>query len=209
MFYSILFVTHLPTFAQKEINVENKTNIDEVWRKLSGFGGKYQISSYGRIRTNDGDTDAECRPVSTQTDGRYPRAILYGPDGVKKVKRVADLVADTFLWNPNGYRKVVCLDGNTYNVHLDNLMWVSEDDFRDYYRNMPTRTAALGKKEMQEQARLEQEALASRCVWRDYPDGSFKISDRIFQDALNYFVYGVIRDGFFAPEKETFDDLFG
>ena len=188
--------------------MDNNTSIDEVWRKLSGFGGKYQISSYGRVRTNSGDTDAECRPVSIQTDGRCPRVALYGPDGVKKVKRVADLVADTFLWNPNGYRRVVCLDGNMYNVHLDNLMWVSEDDFRDYYRNMPTRAAALGKKEMQEQARIEQETLASRCVWRDYPDGSFKISDRIFQDALNYFVYGVVRDGFFAPEKETFDELF-
>lgn len=198
MFYSILFVTHLSTFAQKEIDMENKTSIDEVWRKLSGFGGKYQISSYGRVRTNDGDTDAECRPVSIQTDGRYPRVALYGPDGVKKVKRVADLVADAFLWNPNGYRKVVCLDGNMYNVHLDNLMWVSEDDFQDYYRNMLDRSAALGKKEIQ-----EQETPEPRSVWRDYPDGSFKISDRIFQDAANYFVYGVIREGFFAPEKEV------
>lgn len=197
MFYSILFVTHLSTFAQKEIDVENKTSIDEVWRKLSGFGGKYQISSYGRVRTNDGDTDAECRPVSIQTDGRYPRVALYGPDGVKKVKRVADLVADTFLWNPNGYKKVVCLDGNMYNVHLDNLMWVSEDDFQDYYRNVLARAAALSKKKMQ-----EQETPEPRCVWRDYPDGSFKISDRIFQDAANYFVYGVIRDGFFAPEND-------
>ena len=126
MFYSIFFVTHLSTFAKKEIDVENNTSVDEVWRKLSGFGGKYQISSYGRVRTNSGDTDAECRPVSIQTDGRCPRVALYGPDGVKKVKRVADLVADAFLWNPNGYRKVVCLDGNTYNVHLDNLMWVSD-----------------------------------------------------------------------------------
>lgn len=174
--------------------------IEEVWRKLDGFDGKYQISNYGRVRTNTGWTDEECRQIAIHEDHHRLKVALYDKRG-RSVRIVADLVAKTFIPNPNRYEWVIHLDGNPLNTRVDNLRWVSLDDYRKY-KNGTLSVQLKGAENI-----IEEEE-KTRTVWRDFPDGSFKISDRIFQDAANYFHYGVVRAGFFPPEKEVFDDLF-
>lgn len=176
--------------------------IEEKWRVIDGFGGKYQVSNLGRVRTNTGESDADCRYLSIQTDHRKPRVVLFTPKGVKKTLSVAELVAKAFLYNPNNYPFLAYLDGDYTNTRVNNLMWVSAKDYDRYYRVFRNAEEEKKRRERSKKEQEEEERRLNATVWRDFPDGSFKISDRIFQDAANYAVNGFIRNGFFAPEKE-------
>ena len=41
-------------------------------------------------------------------------------------KKVYTMVAEAFLTNPNGYKRVGFKDGNRKNWHIDNLVWLRD-----------------------------------------------------------------------------------
>lgn len=139
--------------------------MEEIWRDIEGFEGRYQCSNLGRVKSLE-------RVLHTRNNGvegirHIPELILkqYECDGYMRVKlywdnkqgkfyRIHRLVAKAFIPNPNNYPQVNHKDenkGNNYvhinedgSVDLDksNLEWCT-----NYYNNhYGTRTERTQKK---------------------------------------------------------------
>lgn len=95
----------------------------EEWRPAPGFGGRYSVSSLGRIRR-----DLTGRILKPWTNSRGYRVIGLPWDGNKRRWRshkVAVLVAESFLGSRPPKMQVNHIDGVKTNNHLENLEWVT------------------------------------------------------------------------------------
>lgn len=103
----------------------------EVWKPIKGYEGKYEVSTFGRVRSVS-------RKI-TYKDGRVriykgkilkpetcKNGYLYVNLGRKgRAKTVHRLVAETFLPNPNSFPCVNHKDENKANPKLENLEFCS------------------------------------------------------------------------------------
>lgn len=106
--------------------------MEEVWRPIPGYEGKYEVSNQGRVRSldrrclgKDGRSEFHhgklLRPVPLLR-GRYLEVYLC--DGkTKKHRTIHSLVAEVFIGpRPKGY-DVMHLDGNRRNNAVTNLRY--------------------------------------------------------------------------------------
>ena len=98
----------------------DRQTIKEEWRPVEGTNGKYDVSNFGRVRTNSQ------RPglltLTKQASG-YLYAMVELSTGKPKNCRVNRLVAQHFLPNPDNLPEVNHIDGNKENNHVSNLEW--------------------------------------------------------------------------------------
>lgn len=106
---------------------------NEEWRQVSGWGGYYFVSSYGRLRSLDrvvphwrGGTSVIKGVLFSNVLDRngYTVYKLHYNKECKMVK-AHRLVAIAFIANPNRLNQVNHIDGNSTNNHYSNLEWVS------------------------------------------------------------------------------------
>lgn len=124
----------------------------EEWRLLEdvGFGGCYEVSNYGRIRTvphdvrySDGRTRSVPRHIKAQRiSKRGYRMINIKYFGKLKTFKVHRLVAETFIPNPNNYPEVNHKDEDKSNNSVGNLEWCTHQ-FNSAYG---TRGKRIGEK---------------------------------------------------------------
>lgn len=87
----------------------------EKWKDISGFEGKYRISSDGKVfsvRNN--------KTLSIYVKNSGYKAVSLGANNQKHIHR---LIAETFIPNPNSYTEVNHIDGNKLNNDIANLEW--------------------------------------------------------------------------------------
>ena len=110
----------------------------ERWMPVSGYGGTYEVSDHGRVRSLD-HVDARGRL-------RFGRMLHFGGDdyrlvilchlGHRKMMKVHRLVALAFVQNPDGKPHVNHKDCDTKNNHHSNLEWVTNlENMRHAWRN--------------------------------------------------------------------------
>ena len=104
--------------------------MEEIWRDIKGYEGKYQISNTGNVKSLE----------RTVWNGRgyriVPEKILEGydngegylyvtlwKDGKDKKYRINRLVAQAFLENPNSLPEVNHKDEDKTNNRVENLEW--------------------------------------------------------------------------------------
>ena len=98
--------------------------MSELWKCIVGYGGDYEISNYGNVRTKrrKGSAGGE---LKQKTDKKGYRYVNLCKDGKYKRYLVHRLVADAFIENPNRYPCVNHKDERKENNHVDNLEWCS------------------------------------------------------------------------------------
>ena len=110
----------------------------EEWRDVPGYGGRYEVSSHGRVRswvTCRGGTITDephiLQPWSISSDGSNAIGVnLYHAVELKsggRAYRISTLVAEVFLGpRPEDKSQVIFLDGNNRNFHPSNLAYATK-----------------------------------------------------------------------------------
>lgn len=93
--------------------------MEEIWKNIDGYGGRYQISNLGNVRNRQGLFMAQ----KPSKDG-YVRLLL-AKNGKYKAEYVHRLVAKAFIPNPENKSEVNHIDGNKANNKASNLEWAT------------------------------------------------------------------------------------
>lgn len=90
--------------------------MEEIWKDIKGFNGKYQVSNTGKVRQGN-------KLLNQYDNGKgYLNVSLYF--NKKNITgRVNRLVAQEFVDNPNEYKFVNHKDENKKNNNANNLEW--------------------------------------------------------------------------------------
>lgn len=99
----------------------------EVWKPIKNYEDKYEISTYGRIRSSQRTAKRNEDKIITLfiNESGYPMVKLYnGAKRIGKKFRVHRLVAETFISNIDPQKEWVNhKDHDRTNNHVDNLEW--------------------------------------------------------------------------------------
>lgn len=103
--------------------------MEEIWKDVLGFEGRFKISSHGNIISINGKYKGE-KTFNVHVDklGYHFTTLRMSP--LKRQVRVHQLVAEHFVFKPDGLNHpcVNHKDGNKLNNHYLNLEWVSKKD---------------------------------------------------------------------------------
>ena len=109
--------------------------MQEIWKNIKGYNGRYQISNNGNVRSlNYNNTNKTHLLAKTLTADGYYRI---GLNKDKKQKRffVHKLVAETFISNPNNFSIINHIDGNKLNNNVNNLEYCTQShNIKEAYR---------------------------------------------------------------------------
>ena len=106
--------------------------MEEHWKDIRGFDGRYQVSDKGRVKSLERVTQLNGR-VRTEPEkimaytlrSGYPTLILR-KDGKKYSRQIHRLVADAFLPNQGNLPVVNHKDSDRTNNAVDNLEWCTQ-----------------------------------------------------------------------------------
>ena len=97
--------------------------MEEIWKDIKGYKGKYQVSNLGRVKSlNYRNTGKEKILSPGKYSGEYLQVMLY-KDGKLKKHSIHRLVALAFIPNSNNYPIINHKDENPSNNRVDNLEW--------------------------------------------------------------------------------------
>lgn len=104
----------------------------EIWKDISGYEGRYQISNLGRVRSFCRNICAVTgEPVLMKeriTTTGYPAVSLYGIDGKNHLGAIHRLVANAFIPNPENKPEVNHINGDKLDYSISNLEWVTDSE---------------------------------------------------------------------------------
>lgn len=100
--------------------------MEEIWKDIPGFEGRYQVSNFGNVMSFTKSTKYHNKPHLMKQQIINSGYKIVGLNIRKQRARnypVHRLVALAFLENPNNYPCVNHKDENKLNNHVDNLEW--------------------------------------------------------------------------------------
>lgn len=106
--------------------------MEEIWKNVEGYNGRYQISNQGRVKSvarySCQNHYLSEKILSIDHDGSgYPNVMLY-IDGKRKHEKIHRLVAKAFVENPRNLKEVDHIDTNKDNNVYTNLRWVTHSE---------------------------------------------------------------------------------
>lgn len=107
--------------------------MEEIWKLVKGFEGRYEISNHGRIKSCVRGKWKFLDPKRPNTQGYYNIALWDSAKGCKgKTICVHTLVAEAFCEKPiiDGRLEIDHIDSNRLNNHYANLRWLTCSEHR-------------------------------------------------------------------------------
>ena len=100
----------------------------EEFRNIKGYEGIYQVSNLGRVKSLNYNHTKKERILKAGDDGKGYYYVGLSKDGVLKMRKIHQLVAEYFLGHtPCGYKLVVNhIDFDKTNNNVDNLEIVTQ-----------------------------------------------------------------------------------
>ena len=121
--------------------------IEEVWKPVEGYEGRYEISNQGRLRSFVVNTHDGKILRSVRQNSGYHTVRLYDGNGNSKWYPVHRLVAAAFVPNPMNYPEVNHIDEIKGNNEASNLEWCD----RTYNVNYGTRIQRVSESHINNQ----------------------------------------------------------
>ena len=113
--------------------------MEEIWKDIKGYEGKYQVSSFGRVRSLDHiarrERDGHRNDIPVKGRLLEPRTKRKGYQQVRlshKDFQVHRLVAEAFIPNPQNLPQVNHIDEDKTNNRADNLEWCNNKQNSDH-----------------------------------------------------------------------------
>lgn len=103
---------------------------NEEWRELPKSNGQYFVSNYGRVKSYAYDKKNGRILKANLQNGLY----LINLNGKERYPRnIHKLVAEVWLPRPSeAYNFVIHKDFNTLNNHIENLQWVTREEYLEH-----------------------------------------------------------------------------
>lgn len=106
--------------------------MNEIWKPIEGYDGRYEVSNLGRVKSYAQDSINGKIKTGNPTHKGYRSFVLYDGDGNKDTVPVHRLVASAFIPNPDDLPQVNHKDENKANNCVDNLEWC-DNDYNTHY----------------------------------------------------------------------------
>lgn len=94
--------------------------MEEIWRTIHGYGGQYQVSDQGRVRSLKFGKERILKPIR-HLSGYLNVSLCKNRE--HKMYKVHRLVAQAFIPNPDNLPQVNHKDENKENNSVQNLEW--------------------------------------------------------------------------------------
>lgn len=114
---------------------------EEIWLPVVGCEEDYQVSSKGRVISNNYNHTGSPRLLKQSLVRGYPRVSIV-INGEHKSVKVHRLVAESFIPNPNNYETVNHKDECKTNNCVENLEWLPAGDNVRYGTGISRRSVA-------------------------------------------------------------------
>lgn len=117
--------------------------MEEIWKDIKGYEGKYQVSNLGRVKSlkrykRYGNTIKLYEDIILKQGKVYNYSIVnLCKNKTIKNFRVHRLVAQAFIPNPQNKQQVNHIDGNRQNNNVKNLEWcTSKENITHSYKKL-------------------------------------------------------------------------
>lgn len=107
--------------------------LNEEWKWIEGFEGKYEISSLGRIKSYATCINGKYLNPRYDKDGYLHIGLSMGSRGLSKDVRIHRLVAEAFIPNPDNYPVVNHINGIRDDNRIENLEWCN-NSYNQWHR---------------------------------------------------------------------------
>lgn len=129
--------------SQRWLSIEDYPG--EIWKDINGYGGFYEVSNIGRVRSKTRITNIQTychiirkpRILKAQYNGNYYRVVI-SVDGKSRQVLIHRLVAEAFIPNPDNLPQVNHKDENMLNNNVWNLEWCTKQ-YNMSYGTKPAR----------------------------------------------------------------------